>query len=173
MALGLLVLRIVTGGLFAGLGAQKLSGSFGGHGLDGTGSFFESLGLRPGRMMALAAGLAELTGGALLALGLLTPLATGLVIAVMFTAIATVHWQNGVWGTNGGFEYNLVLATVAFALASIGAGRWSLDRVLGLHVAGWKWGVAALVLGVLGGLATAAARRLRIHGSTSARPASA
>jgi hypothetical protein len=71
-----------------------------------------------------------------------------------------------------GFEYNLVLATVPFALASIGVGRRSLDRVLGLHVAGRKWGVAALLVGVLGGLATAAARRLRIHGTTGARPAS-
>src|ERR1700694_830886 len=123
MTLGLLVLRIVVGALFVGHGAQKLFGVFGGHGLDGSGAFFESLGLRPGRMMALAAGLGELTGGALLALGLLTPLAATLLIAVMVTAIATVHGRNGVWVTNAGFEYTLVLAAVPFAVASIGAGK--------------------------------------------------
>jgi putative oxidoreductase len=172
MTLGLLVLRIVVGALFIGHGAQKLFGFFSGHGLDGTGAFFESLGLRPGRMMALAAGLAEMTGGALFALGLLTPLAATLMIAVMVTAIATVHGRNGVWVTNGGFEYNLVLAAVPFAVASIGAGKWSLDHVLGMHVAGAKWALTALVLGVIGGLASAAPR-LRSHGTKGATPARA
>jgi putative oxidoreductase len=116
MAIGLLVLRIVAGALFAGHGAQKLFGFFGGHGLNATGSVFESLGLRPARIMALAVGLAELAGGALFALGLLTPLAAALMIVVMVTAIATVHWHSGVWVTDGGFEYNLVLATVAFSV---------------------------------------------------------
>src|SRR3977135_497702 len=133
MTLGLLVLRIIVGALFVGHGAQKLFGFFGGHGLDGTGAFFESLGLRPGRMMALAAGLAELTGGALFALGLLTPLAATLLIAVMVAAIATVHGRNGVWVTNGGFEYNVVLAAVPFALAPLGARERALHPVLGVH----------------------------------------
>jgi len=84
-------------------------------------------------MLAFGAGLAEVAGGALLALGLVTPLAAALLIAVMATAVATVHWQNGVWATEGGFEYNLVLAAIAFAVTSIGAGKWSLDHVLGLH----------------------------------------
>jgi putative oxidoreductase len=145
---------------------------FGGHGLDGTGAFFESLGLRPGRMMALAAGLAELTGGALFALGLLTPLAATLLIAVMVTAIATVHGRNGVWVTNGGFEYNLVLAAVPFAVASIGAGKWSLDHVLGLHVAGAKRAANGA-----GSRRDRWARErssaLRSHGTTGATPARA
>jgi putative oxidoreductase len=169
MILGLLVLRIVVGALLVGHGAQKLFGFFGGHGLDRTGAFFESLGIRPGRMMALAAGLGELTGGTLFALGLLTPLAATLLIAVMVAAIATVHGRNGVWVTNGGFEYNVVLAAVPFAVASIGAGKWSLDHVLGLHVAGVKWALAALVPGVIGGLASAAPR-LRSHARTGATP---
>src|SRR3977135_3190384 len=173
MTLGLLVLRIIVGALFVGHGAQKLFGFFGGHGLDGTGAFFASLGLRPGRMVALAAGLGELTGGALFALGLLTPLAATLLIAVMVTAIATVHGRNGVWVTNGGFEYNLVLAAVAFAVASIGAGNWSLDHVLGLHVAGAEWALGARALGGLGGRATSAVRPFRPHGASCAPPARA
>ena len=59
MDLGLLVARLVLGPLMAAHGAQKLFGWFGGHGLSGTGGFFESLGFRPGRLFALAAGLGE------------------------------------------------------------------------------------------------------------------
>lgn len=173
MELGLLVLRVVVGALFAGHGLQKLVGWFGGHGLTGTGAAFESLGLRPGRAMAVLAGLAELIGGALLAVGLVTPLAAALLIAVMSTAVATVHWPNGVWAAAGGFEYNLVMVAVAFAVASIGAGKWSLDHVLGLHVAGPRWAVGALVVGALAGIAALALRRLRARDATGATPVSA
>jgi len=87
--LALLVLRVVVGALFVGHGAQKLFGVFGGHGLAGTAGFFESIGLRPGRLHAPAAGVAELGGGALIALGLFTPLGAMLIIAVMVAAVAT------------------------------------------------------------------------------------
>jgi putative oxidoreductase len=173
MELGLLVLRVVVGALFLGHGTQKLFGWFGGAGPEGTGGFFESLGLRPGRTLALAAGLAEAVGGLLLALGLVTPLAAALLIAVMSSAIATAHWRNGVWLSEGGFEYNLVLIAVAFSLASIGAGKWSLDRVLGLDVAGPAWAVGALLVGVLGGIAALGLRRLRTQGTSGASPARA
>ena len=79
MKLGLALLRSIIGVLFMGHGLQKLAGWFGGHGLDGTGQFFESLGLRPGRRHATAAGAAETAGGALLAAGLLTPLGATLI----------------------------------------------------------------------------------------------
>jgi putative oxidoreductase len=166
VALGLLVLRVVVGALFVGHGAQKLFGWFGGAGLDATRGFFESVGLRPGRTMALAAGLAEITGGLLFALGLLTPLAAALLIAVMASAIATVHWPNGVWATEGGFEYNLVVIAAAFSVTATGPGKWSLDRVLGLHVAGTRWALGALLAGVLGAIVTLAARRLRARGGS-------
>jgi putative oxidoreductase len=173
MELGLLVLRVFVGALFVGHGAQKLFGWFGGAGPEGTGRFFESVGLRPGRTMALGAGLAELMGGALFAAGLVTPLGAALMIAVMSTAIATVHWPNGIWASEGGFEYNLVLIAAAFAVTSTGAGKWSLDHALGLHVAGPEWAVGALLAGVLGMIAALAARRLRRHGATGPTPASA
>jgi putative oxidoreductase len=159
VSVGLLVLRVVIGGLFIGHGAQKLFGWFGGHGPRGTGGFFESLGLRPGRVMALGAGLAELCGGVLFACGLLTPLAAALLIAVMVVAIATVHWTHGLWVTEGGFEYNLVLVAAAFAVAAIGAGEWSLDNALGLDVAGAGWALAALAAGLLGGVVAIAVGR--------------
>jgi putative oxidoreductase len=173
MELGLLVLRIVVGALLAGHGSQKLFGWFGGAGPDGTGSFFESLGLRPGRTMALAAGVAELAGGLLFAAGLMTPLAAALIIAVMASAIAVVHWPNGLWVSNGGFEYNLVLIAVAFSVTAIGAGKWSLDRVLGLDVAGAGWALGALLAGALAAIAALGLRRLRAQRTTGASPARA
>lgn len=159
MNLGLLVLRVIVGGLFIGHGAQKLFGWFGGYGPEGTGSFFESLGLAPGRLMAIAAGLGEFAGGLLFALGLLTPLAAALLIAVMAVAVATVHWSKGLWATGGGYEYNLVLAAVMFAVSGIGAGRWSLDHAFALHIAGAGWALAALAAGLLSAIIAIASGR--------------
>src|SRR5947199_8084248 len=107
MHLGLFVLRLVVGLLFAGHGAQKLFGVFGGHGLQGTAGFFEAIGLKPGRLHATFAGAAEFFGGLLLALGFLTAFASAAVIAVMVAAVITVHWTKGLWSTGGGYEYNL------------------------------------------------------------------
>src|SRR5919107_793660 len=99
MDIALLVLRVVVGLFFVGHGAQKLFGKFGGHGLEGTAGFFEQIGMVPGRRHAIAAGSAEFFGGLLLVLGLATPLAAALIIAVMFVAVATVHAKNGPWAT--------------------------------------------------------------------------
>jgi putative oxidoreductase len=152
MDLALLVLRLVVGLLFASHGAQKLFGAFGGGGLEGTSGMFDSIGLRPGWLHARAAGAAEFGGGLLLALGLFTPFAAAALIAVMTAAVVTVHAKNGIWNTNQGYEFNLVLATVAFALAGIGSGSWSLDNALNFDLNGVVWALVALGLGVLGGL---------------------
>jgi putative oxidoreductase len=171
MELGLLVIRVIVGLLFVGHGTQKLFGWFGGHGLAGTGGFFDSLDMRPGKQHAFLAGVAETGGGLLLALGLLTPLASAALIAVMAVAIVTVHGKNGLWVTSNGFEYNLVLAAVAFAVASIGAGNWSLDNALGLDIAGAGWGLAALAAGLLGALgAIASGRLVSRHARGGAQP---
>jgi putative oxidoreductase len=170
MELGLLVLRVVVGALFVGHGAQKLFGVFGGHGLIGTAGFFEQIGLRPSRLHALFAGIAEATGGLLLALGLVTPLAAVLLTAVMTAAIITVHVRNGVWVTENGFEYPLVLIAAVFALAAVGAGDWSLDNVLDLDVAGAGWALGALGLGLLGGIGAVLSGRLHGAGRPTAQP---
>ena len=151
MDLALLVLRVVVGLLFAGHGAQKLFGAFGGGGLEGTAGMFDSIGLRPGWLHARAAGTAEFGGGALLVLGLFTPFAAAALIAVMTAAVVTVHAPKGIWNTNQGYEYNLVLAAVVFALSGIGAGSWSLDNAFGFDLHGVAWAIGALVVGVIGG----------------------
>ncbi len=152
MDLALLVLRLVVGLFFVGHGAQKLFGSFGGHGLAGTGQFFDSLGMRPGKRHAAAAGWGELLGGALLALGLLTPLAAAAIIGVMLVAVITVHASKGPWVTDGGYEYNAVLMAAAFALAGTGPGSWSLDNAINADTNGTGWALIALGAGILGGL---------------------
>jgi putative oxidoreductase len=152
MDLALLVLRLVVGLLFVGHGAQKLFGVFGGGGLEGTAGMFDNIGLRPGWLHARAAGTAEFLGGALIALGLFTPFAAAALIGVMTAAVVTVHAKNGIWNTNQGYEFNLTLIAVVFALAGIGAGAWSLDNAFGFDLHGVLWAIAALVAGVIGGI---------------------
>ena len=122
MDVGLLLLRLAVGGVMAAHGAQKLFGWFGGYGLEGTSGWLESLGFRPGRIQAAIAGWSEFLGGLLLVLGLLTPLGAAAVIGVMIVAIGSVHWEKGFFNSAGGYEFNLLLAVVAAALAFTGAG---------------------------------------------------
>jgi putative oxidoreductase len=150
MAEGLFFLRLFLGVLLFAHGTQKLFGWFGGHGLDGTGGFFEQVGHRPGRQMAAIAGLSEAGGGALLVLGFLTPLAAAMVIGVMTVAAVSVHGYKGLWATNGGYELPLTNAIIALALAFTGAGSFSVDNALGLHLSGWAWGIGAVVLATIG-----------------------
>jgi putative oxidoreductase len=150
MSLGRLALRTAIGGLFIGHGTQKLFGWFDGHGLDNTAQMFGSLGLRPARAHAIAAGAAEAGGGAGLLLGAFTPLASSAVIATMLTAIRTVHGKNGPWATNQGYEYNLVLIAATLALAETGPGRPSVDCARGRESHGLGTAALALGLGVAG-----------------------
>ncbi len=116
MTPGTAVIRSVVVPLFVGHGTQKLFGWFGGHGREGTGGYFESLGLAPGKRHATAAGAAEAVGGALFTLGRLTPLASAAITGTMVTAIRKAHASNGPWVTNGGYEYNLVLLAAVFGV---------------------------------------------------------
>ena len=158
MDAGLLLVRMVLGLVMAAHGSQKLFGWFGGYGIAGTGGYFESLGFRPGRFFAAAAGATELTGGLLLALGLLGPLGPALIVSVMIVAIATVHWAHGLFAQNGGIEVPLLYTTAAIGVALIGNGAYSIDGLLQLS---WSPSViwAALALGVLGGFGNLAIRK--------------
>ena len=98
------IVRIAQGSLMAGHGAQKLFGSFGGAGLEGTSGFMEMLGMRPGRPWAYMAGLSEFGGGVLTALGLLNPLGPLGVIGSMAMATRTAHRDKPISVTEGGAE---------------------------------------------------------------------
>ncbi|WP_037669231.1 DoxX family protein [Streptomyces griseus] len=156
--LGLLLLRLATGGVLAAHGAQKLLGWFGGHGIEGTGHFMESVGYKPGKASATAAGLAEAGGGTLLALGLATP-AAGAAAAGAMAGAATVHVPNGFFAQEGGYEYAASLGIAATGLAITGPGRLSLDHAF-KHVFDRGWMVPA-ALGV-----TAAATALVVGART-------
>ena len=142
--LALLLLRLVTGGLLAGHGAQKGFGVFGGPGLEGMAGWLESLGLRPGKVWARVAVLGELGGGLLTAVGLASPLGPVLAASAMGTAWGTAHLGKPIWATTGGAELPLTNISVATALALAGPRRYSLDRVFGIRVPGWITAIAVL-----------------------------
>jgi putative oxidoreductase len=160
---GLLLLRVVLGALLMGHGSQKLFGWFSGHGLEGTGGFFRSLGYRPGKPFAFMAGASELTGGLLLALGLFTPLAGAILIGTMMNAILSAHAGKGPWVTNGGWEYPFVIGTIATTYAFVGPGAASLDNAFGWDLAGAQWGIFALVVGLVVGGITDGYRRAALR----------
>jgi putative oxidoreductase len=158
---GLLALRLVTGGLLLGHGLAKF-GLLRGFGLEGSAEIFEQLGYRPGRPYVVVAAVTEVGAGALLALGLATPLAAAAFVGVMVNTIVSAHRGNGPWYFNDGWEFNVTLLTAAASLAFTGAGDVSLDELAGLDVAGWGWGAAAAALGLVAG---AAVLRLRHAGT--------
>jgi putative oxidoreductase len=123
---GLLIIRLVIGLTFMGHGAQKMFGWFNGPGIRGTAGWLESIGIKPGTMNAILAALAELIGGFLFAAGNWLWIGAALIVITMLVAIITVHGKQGLWATSGGFEYNLILITVAIGVALIGPGRYVL-----------------------------------------------
>jgi putative oxidoreductase len=168
MEIGLLIVRVVVGGLLVGHGSQKLFGWFGGYGLKGTGGYMESFGLRPGPLFALTAGAAELAGGLLFGTGLLTPLAAAMVASTMLVAARTDHAGKGLWIFNGGAEYVLTNAAVVIGFAFAGAGDWSLDHAIGWDVASTWWGLAAAFVAVVGGGSVLSLRRLGVAAAPAA-----
>jgi putative oxidoreductase len=148
VGLAITVLRVVTGATMAGHGLQKLTYSFGGGGPEATGQTFEQMGFKPGRRYAVAAGATETVGGAFMATGLQAPLACAMVSGVMASAISKVHYKNGFWVSDRGFEYNLMIMAAAFAIAGSGGGALSLDGLRGRRRQGFGWALAQLLAGV-------------------------
>ncbi len=149
---GLLLLRVAVGGTLVAHGTQKLLGWFGGGGLEATGRAMETMGFRPGRRSAVAAGLGEAGGGTLLALGLATPAGGAAAAATMATASSLLA-PNGFFAADGGLEHPGVLGAAAVALAVAGPGRFSLDHAT-RHVLDRPW-MPAAALAVCAAAATA------------------
>ena len=147
--MGLLVLRLITGGLIAGHGAQKLFGWFGGSGLKGTAAIFESIGLKPGTPWAIAASASEFGVGVLTALGFLHPLGPMGTMGAMVMAMAKAHWGKPIWASKGGAELPVTYTATAFALTLTGPGRFSLDRLFDIRLPRALVIAAAVVEGVL------------------------
>ena len=127
---GSLALRIPVGIIFMAHGAQKLFAWFGGYGLEGTGQWMESIGLAPGFLMALLAGSAEFFGGLFILLGLLTRPAAAALAVTMIVAIFSVHFVNGLFMSNNGYEFGLALLAASVSLLFTGAGKLGLDKVI-------------------------------------------
>ncbi|MDP8901885.1 MAG: DoxX family protein [Actinomycetota bacterium] len=149
--LAALILRVALGGLMAGHGAQKLFGSFGGPGMEGTSGFMEMLGLEPGKRWAFAAGLSEFGGGLLTLLGFLNPVGPIGVIGSMAMATTKAHWGKPIWVTEGGAELPVTNIAAATALIVGGPGKYSLDRAFGLRLPSWlaPLGLVGVIVTVL------------------------
>ena len=147
---GLLILRLCLGLTLAAHGFNKF---FGGGRIPGTARWFESIGMKPGMLHARIAATTEVSAGLGLAAGLLTPIPAAGFVALMLVAAWTVHRPNGFFIVKEGWEYNLVLAVSAVAVATVGAGRFSLDQLIFGH--NWCDGWPGLAISVGLGLAGA------------------
>jgi putative oxidoreductase len=142
----LLIVRLVVGGTMIAHGHHHWRG---GGRIEGTARWFAGLGLRHGTLQAWLSVVTEIGAGALLVVGLLTPLACAAVISVMLVAGVLAHRPNGFFVFKDGFEYVLVLSVVALALAALGPGDLSVDRAGGIDVTGWVGGGIALGVAVV------------------------
>ena len=150
--LALLFLRVFFGAALMAHGAQKLFGWFNGPGIAGFAGWLGSMGIRQPKLAATMAAVSEFFGGLLFAAGLLTPLAALLLVSVMFTAIATVHWKAGFFAADGGYEFNLAIIVAALAVVLAGPGEFSLDAALDIaaDTSGLVWAAGVLLLAAIG-----------------------
>jgi putative oxidoreductase len=143
--LGTLLVRLALGPMLILHGWNKVAGP---GGLAGTTRWFNGLGIQPAWLHARIAATTELTAGALVTLGLFTGPATAAFVGLMTVATLTDHRGKGFFVFKGGWEYTVLIGIVSVALAAIGPGAWSLDRLLGLRLSGVVWAAIALVGGV-------------------------
>lgn len=154
----LLIFRVTLGGMILMHGKNHIWGP---GGIEGTARWFASIGFRPARVHALMSGFCELAVGAGLIVGLLTPIACAGLIATMCVAGWAAHRPNGFFIFKDGYEYVLVVAVAALALATVGPGTISLDNAFGLidygtPLSAGMVGSTGALIAAIGGLGGAA-----------------
>lgn len=149
VSMALLILRVGIGVTLASHGYNKF---FGGGRIPGTANWFDSMGMRPGKVHAVLAASTEMGAGILMAVGLLTPLAGAAFVSLMIVAAYTVHMKNGFFIVKSGWEYNWVLALIGVTIATLGPWKYSLDYALGIafRFNGVTGLLIALVVGIGG-----------------------
>lgn len=158
MDLGLLIVRIVVGLLLMGHGAQKAFGWFKGPGYTQARGFIGGmLRFRPAEFWTIVVIVAELGGGLLFALGLLSPIGALAILATMIVAAVAAHWPR-FWVQDGGIEYPLVLAAVAVGLGLTGPGAYALDPLLGISLPAPTTFIVGLIIAVVGAVIALATR---------------
>jgi putative oxidoreductase len=141
----LLLLRVGLAGVFLAHGINHI---FGGGKIQGTGRWFESLGMKPGAFHAWSASLTEIGAGVLLVVGVVTPIAAAGVVGTMLVAWITNHLKNGffIFRPGEGWEYVATLTLVAIVVGTLGPGHWSVDGHVSALQDLWGWpglGIAA------------------------------
>ena len=133
--------------------AHGINHIFGGGRIEGTAGWFESLGMRPGKLHTWTASLTEMGSGALLALGLLTPLAAGGIVGTMIVAWITNHLHNGffIFRPGEGWEYVATLTVLGVVIGTLGPGAWSIDGHVSAFQSLWGWPGFAITVGAGGG----------------------
>ena len=132
--LGLLFLRLAVGVVMIAHGLNH------GRKLDSTAAWFESIGFSRAKTQAFMSAAGELAIGAGLIVGFLTTFAAAGLVATMVVAGVSNHRKAGFFAFNRpieGWEYVMTLAVIGLAVATMGAGAWSIDNAIGLDVSGW------------------------------------
>lgn len=150
--LAMLIIRVSLGVTMAMHGYAKF---FKGGRIAGTAGWFDSMGMRPGKVHARLAAGGEIASGVCLALGFFTAFACLGFVGLMAVAAYTVHLENGFMILNEGWEYVFVLGITAVTIAMLGPGEWSIDDAMG--IADDLDGYTGLLISAGGGLAAATA----------------
>jgi putative oxidoreductase len=129
--IGLLLLRVLLGGLLFIHATQKLAGWFHGPGLQRSAAAFEAIGQRPGLMLSIVAGASELTAGLLLLFGFGVPLGAAIAAGTMLVAgTAVTTFSHSPWSDDGGGEFPWALGAAALGLGFTGPGEYSIDALV-------------------------------------------
>jgi putative oxidoreductase len=145
--IGLLILRVMLGGIMGAHGLQHLFGAFGGPGVGGFARVLSGFGYTSQTtLLSWITGISELAGGLLVIVGLFTPLGAAALLGVAAN-IVYAKFRGGFFERQGqGFEFELLLASVALTLLCTGSGRVALDANTPWRKKPWPFGLLGLLL---------------------------